>query len=471
MASSSAIGSPSNRELRTNTSKPGSSSSTSSREPTNVDPLGQPQVGRLVASSASSGPEPTSTSRAPGWSRPRGQRPQQRGLVLLGGEVADRADHRLVGREGRAPAGRLRIGPRSPVGGARPGIDTVEHDLGHRPGRRPTAPRRRTRPPRRRCGRRWPGWPTGSAGGTGPTGCARCGRTRAAGPAAPGGPPPRAAACGCGRRRCRRSRTSRRSRRKPGHAVARRRVEAVDRHAGGLDVAHEGVLPGQEVRDLDPEACAIEQPHGAVQQPLGAASPQALGEHQHTDRAARLRLACRSSPAVNVADAWPGPATSARRPAHSAPTTPISKRSRHRRRAARPHRTVVGQHPVQPGGEGGGVAGRHQHPGLAVDDHLGHRPDRGGHDRAAGSARPRSARRACPRCGWAGPRRRTAASTRPRPPPDPGEPHPPGASAAACASSAVPLGTVAGHSSQTSGSRPIAAIAAPTSFSAVSEPA
>ena len=227
------------------------------REPVNVAAAGEPEGAGLPSKLGLERARADQHQAGPGWSRPSAANgPQQGGMVLLGREVADRADHRIVGSDPE-----LDPGPAAGLGAgaAGSGVDAVRDDLD----RHPPAPHRPgdavghgdhggIAP----VGRR--GWPSGSGGGTDPTGCARCGRTRAGDRAGPAGRPPRSAACGCGRCRCRRSRTSRRSRASQATLVGRRRVEAVDRHAGGLDVVDEGVLPRQQVGDLDPEAGRIE---------------------------------------------------------------------------------------------------------------------------------------------------------------------------------------------------------------------
>ena len=151
MASSSAIGKPSNRELRANTSKAGSSSSTSRREPANVDPLGQ-AAGRPACRRGRPRAGPTRPAPAgPRVVAADGGRPEQRGLVLLGREVADRADH-------AAPSPSSPSAARAAAGGhgrwARPSTPWVTTSTGTRRLPAPSGRRRRTRPSRRHCGRR-----------------------------------------------------------------------------------------------------------------------------------------------------------------------------------------------------------------------------------------------------------------------------------------------------------------------------
>ena len=54
--------------------------------------------------------------------------------------------------------------------------------------------------------------------------------------------------------------------------------EAMHRHALALEVGNEGVLPRQDVRDLDVEPIGVDVADGIDQQALGAAAAKALGE-------------------------------------------------------------------------------------------------------------------------------------------------------------------------------------------------
>ena len=220
-------------------------------------------------------------------------------------------------------------------------------------------------------------------------------------------------------------------------------------------------------------------PDGAVQQPFGSAATEALGEHQHTDGAdppscssctPSPRSAPRYDPSRSVRSS--SLAASSRRSTHRPATTPISKRSRHRSRAARPIEPSSASTRSQPGGDGADVARGHEHTGLAVGDHLGHRPDSRGDGRDDRSGRPRSARRACPRSGWRGRPRRPRRAPRPDRRTDAGELHPTGCIGAGSgprsASRSGP--SPATSSAQARRRRARAAIADPTSFSAVSEP-
>jgi hypothetical protein len=57
--------------------------------------------------------------------------------------------------------------------------------------------------------------------------------------------------------------------------------EAVHRHPLRFEVADQGVLPRQDVGDLHLEAPGVDVPDRVDEQPLGAASAEALGEPQH----------------------------------------------------------------------------------------------------------------------------------------------------------------------------------------------
>ena len=149
------------------------------------------------------------------------------------------------------------------------------------------------------------------------------------------------------------------------------------------DLVDEGVLPRQQVGDLDPVAGPVEVPH----------------------RAARAAARCRpargpSSTSATPTGARPSPVVSTHPPRHvpralgrhhrpiGYPDRPRSRTSRPTGRRPRRSRTGPGsaggrprpsprrpEHLLRAGGEGGDVAGRDEHAGLAVGDDLGHRAD------------------------------------------------------------------------------------------------
>src|SRR5262245_35316817 len=122
----------------------------------------------------------------------------------------------------------------------------------------------------------------------------------------------------------------------PGDARWMGSVEAVDGDSRLPDLVDQGVLPRQEIGDLDPVARPIEVTHGVDEQPLGASATQPFGQHQDADGAVCRLLAVHTRIRLCPRDGRDYPINSARTSAHWAPTTPISKRSRHRRRAAAP---------------------------------------------------------------------------------------------------------------------------------------
>ena len=87
----------------------------------------------------------------------------------------------------------------------------------------------------------------------------------------------------------------------PGDARRVAGVEAVDGNTVVADLVDERVLPREQVGDFGPEARRIEVSHRARDQPLGAAQPEALGQHQHADRVPiRTRIDPHAVPAVTT---------------------------------------------------------------------------------------------------------------------------------------------------------------------------
>ena len=188
-------------------------------------------------------------------------------------------------------------------------------------------------------------------------------------------------------------RTSRRRRAIQATLVGVTSVEAVDGDAVVPDLVDERVLPRQQVGDLGPVAGRVEVAHRARDQPFGAAQSEALGQHQHADRVPiRTRLDPHAAPAATAlvrevpaasnigdrgrADLRQPDANSLSTSAHRSPTTPISKRSRHRRRAAAPIAPGSSRTRLQRRRQGGDVPRGDEQAGLAVGDDLRHRARR-----------------------------------------------------------------------------------------------